>query len=115
MEIPWRNVSNFQDVGKLKNSNPLSTLCTPLGQPFVEIATHIQSLGYADAPDYGLIKRLLQSAIPNTPVPFEWMIAHPKDPKVKPLKGSQFDPTGFLLEIAPFWSTVQKNGDCLLL
>ena len=110
--IPWRGAP-ASDIGNLKKNNPISTLVAPLGEKFVNIAKHIESLGYADAPNYKLIQENLAGGEP-TPVEFEWMNTQPPT-RMKPNPSFNWDPTGFLLALSPHFNQAEPNSGCLLI
>ena len=111
LEIPWRG-ANTADVGTLKKNNPISKLVEPLGENFVNIAKHIESLGFSDAPNYKMIQENLAGA-QETPVEFEWMEAKPRQ-QIKHNPNYNWDPTGFLQSLAPHLLYNEQKGGCLL-
>ena len=116
MPIPWRGIPTLSEVASLKKNNPISKLCEPLGEGFVEIAKHIESLGYADAPNYALMKEAMNKAISETPTEkeFQWMTQNPPE-NVKVAPENNWDPCGFLLYMAPHLRQNGKEGGCLLI
>lgn len=117
--LPWKGVTFQMDAIQKKLDNQLSKLMEALGPSFVEIGRHIESLGFADAPDYKLMRELcLRGAVPTQHL-FQWMEAHPSDPnfeKAAKILKNPYDPTGFLIEMAPFMIPEQeKKGGCVLI
>ena len=119
VELPWKGVTFQMDVIQKKLDHPLSQLLEALGPSFVEIGRHIESLEFADAPDYKLMRELcLRGAVPEQQL-YQWMSVPPQDPNfekaAKVLKNA-YDPTGFLIEMAPFMIPEREGkGKCLLL
>ena len=109
--LPWLGETSPYEVGRLKHEHSLVSLCEPLGQGFVAVAEHIESLEYADAPDYQFMHEQLESEMAHTAVPFEWMELPPEKP-VEP--GGKWDPTGFLVAMSPFLQPPEE-GKCLLI
>ena len=96
--LPWMFTQGITEIGAMKNKHKLSALCGPLGAGFVEFANHIESLGFADAPDYQLLHRALAKSMVNNPCVYQWQgITVPGAPP-----GGNNDPTGFLLKLVPY-------------
>ena len=109
--LPWINEPSVAEIGRLKNENSLTTLCEPLGAGFVAVAEHIESLEFADTPDYQFMHEQLAGEMAHTSVPFEWMALQPDSP-TEP--GGKWDPTGFLVAISPFLQT-RSGNQCILI
>jgi serine/threonine protein kinase len=102
--LPWKGSNFGMDVAKSKLDNPLSALLAQIGPNFVEIGKHIEGLGFTSAPDYGLMKELCLRGVQPAPFAFEWMAIPPQNPKLTRIAErmkNDFDPTGFLLDLAP--------------
>lgn len=117
--LPWVQESNPMEIGKMKQDNPISELCTPLGHGFVEVAEHIETLGFADTPDYESMHQSLSKQMATTSVPFEWMDIYPlKDgnkAQQTPDQDNNFDPSGFLMSLAPFLAPESEQKECNLI
>ena len=113
LPIPWRGIPSMSEVANLKKSNSLSSLFEPLGEKFVNIAKHIESLGYADAPNYKLIQENLVGG-EETPTEFEWMSQRPTE-SIHPHHDNNWDPTGFLLSMCPYLINSESKDSCLLI
>jgi serine/threonine protein kinase len=117
LRLPWRGVTFSMDLQREKVDNPLSTLLEQIGPSFAEMGKHIEGLQFETAPNYRLLKELCLKDVEKPPVPFEWMGAQPQNGKFTAAASklrSNFDPTGFGLEQAPYlWE--QAGGGCLLL
>ena len=96
--LPWGGQDTIEQMGEMKHKYPLDILLIPLGEAFVEIGKHVESLQYSDTPNYALMHQILRKSI-TTEKPFQWMALNPtlspKKSKEIPLEN---DPTGFLVE-----------------
>ena len=108
--LPWQYIQGIDEIGKLKNQNKLSDLCKPLGSGFVEFAKHIESLGYTDNPDYSLLHKELAKHFNNDLPPYQWMTIDINGTK----NGGSNDPTGFLLNLAPYIKSEQNKSHCFI-
>lgn len=116
VSLPWKGAFQY-DVARIKKEHPISQLCEPLGPQFVEIAQHIESLGFADAPNYNLIRQICNKNPDENSQPFQWMTVPAKNKKFMQFAqatGAPFDPTGFIYELAPHMvpkkSSKNSNG-----
>ena len=111
--LPWGGQDTIEQMGEMKHKYPLDILLIPLGEAFVEIGKHVESLQYSDTPNYALMHQILRKSI-TTEKPFQWMALNPtlspKKSKEIPLEN---DPTGFLVENCPFLQISKEN--CLLI
>lgn len=114
--LPWSSNDNLETIGELKKNHPLSMIIAQLGDNFVEIAKHIESLGFTDAPNYKMMHELLRKQASGTEVPFEWMTVKINDDKKKPDNEGKYpiDPTGFLVSLSPYLAEIKKDS-CLLI
>lgn len=58
--LPWRKIRDKDQIGEMKSQYNNDELVTDLPVEFLKIMKHIQSLGYADRPDYDFIYNLLE-------------------------------------------------------
>ncbi|OHT01187.1 CK1 family protein kinase [Tritrichomonas foetus] len=109
--LPWRGAMDPSEAGELKKANPISKLMEPFGPGFVEVAKHIESLNYADAPNYPRMKEWAIHGANKSAV-FQWMTTPSNDPQFLHLATSNhlnFDPTGILLELSPYMVSGKKT------
>jgi serine/threonine protein kinase len=105
VRLPWKGHNYEPDVARMKAENPLSALMAPLGPGYEEMGRHIEALEFASPPDYQLLKTLAIRDAQPPPVMFQWMGLKPANGKITKMAAkvkNAFDPTGFLLEGAPY-------------
>lgn len=104
MKLPWKGCANPMDACQIKIDSSLSALLAQISPSFEAIGKHIEDLGFADSPNYALMKELCMKDVTPEPVPYEWMTVKAKEAKferVAKAAKNEFDPTGVLLELAP--------------
>jgi serine/threonine protein kinase len=115
--LPWKGQSFEMDIIRAKTENSLGLLLSQISPGFGELGRYIETLEFATAPNYGLMKSLaIQDAQPP-PTMFQWMGVRPRDPKFEVIARkmkNHFDPTGMLLELCP-WILTEQKGNCLML
>ncbi|XP_054153034.1 tau-tubulin kinase homolog Asator-like [Oppia nitens] len=74
--LPWRKVKDKDSVGLMKASFDHRLLLKHLPQDFRQFLEHIESLQYADSPDYQLLNAVFERAIRRRGIrcedPFDW-------------------------------------------
>lgn len=58
--LPWRRIKEKEVIGNLKQKLTNAELVSTLPPQFLSFMAHLNSLGYADEPDYNHLKRLLR-------------------------------------------------------
>lgn len=113
-KLPWTLKDPVDKITSMKNENSLQSIVQPLGPEFVEIAKHIESLGFMDTPDYAFIHKQLASKI-ATEIPYQWMSIKPEGVTIKiDTSANNFDPTGFLISMGHEFKLINKSA-CLLI
>ncbi|KAH0795567.1 CK1 family protein kinase [Histomonas meleagridis] len=106
--LPWMSTQGIQEIGNIKKQHKLSVLCKPLGPGFVEFANHVESLGFADEPNYQLLHRALAKNIVKNQYLYQWQGI--KVQNAQP--GGNNDPTGFLLSLMPYMTEAEPESKC---
>jgi casein kinase 1 len=112
--LPWSTKDSIETIGELKKSNPISMMIAQLGGDFVDIAKHVEGLGFADTPNYRMMHETLRKNASLTELPFEWMTVEVQKRHQDVQKFSN-DPTGFLISLSPYMDMIEKDGSCFLI
>lgn len=59
-ELPWQPVKDLNAICEWKGLARLEGLCRTSGVPWYLFMDHCRKLGFAETPDYSLLRRLLQ-------------------------------------------------------
>ncbi|EAX83357.1 CK1 family protein kinase [Trichomonas vaginalis G3] len=114
-KLPWQTDDHVDDIERFKQKYELAMVVNPLGQPFKDIATYIQSLDYSDTPDYAKIHKLILDNIPETQFPYQWMKFTPEDVVFRfDPSANNYDPTGFIISKCPQFKYLNTKK-CLLI
>ena len=74
--LPWRKISNRDQVGNMKEAYDHQLLLKHLPLEFKQFLEHLQSLNYADKPDYTMLRGLFKRAMKRRGIrhvdPFDW-------------------------------------------
>ena len=74
--LPWRKMRDKEQIGEMKIKYNTEELVSDLPTEFLKILQHIQSLAYADKPDYNFIYSLLEKAGSSVNLdentPYDW-------------------------------------------
>ncbi|XP_057316958.1 uncharacterized protein LOC130657967 isoform X2 [Hydractinia symbiolongicarpus] len=74
--LPWRKLKDKEEVGKYKKAYDDKMLLKHIPSEFKQFLAHIKSLGYADRPDYKLLRQCCEDALSKRGIrhsdPFDW-------------------------------------------
>lgn len=74
--LPWRKLKDKEEVGKYKKAYDDKMLLKHIPSEFKQFLAHIKSLGYADRPDYNLLRQCCEDALSKRGIrhsdPFDW-------------------------------------------
>jgi serine/threonine protein kinase len=115
--LPWKGQTHEMDVIRAKTESSLGTLLGQISPAFAEMGGYIESLEFASAPNYAMLKALAIRDAQPPPIMFQWMQTKPRNAKFAAIAARMkpvFDPTGSLMELCP-WPLAEQKGDCLLL
>jgi len=75
--LPWRKLRDKDKIGEMKKEGVGPYLVSSLPPQILAFMDHLQTLEYADQPDYQLLKKLLQQSLAacsggNANKPFPW-------------------------------------------
>ncbi|KAG4071470.1 hypothetical protein HA402_011624 [Bradysia odoriphaga] len=75
-QLPWRKIKDKEQVGLMKEKYDHRLLLKHLPSDLKQFLEHIQSLGYADKPDYAMLASLFERCMKRRGVkdsdPFDW-------------------------------------------
>jgi len=82
-ELPWRRIKDKDHVGSVKMQHHTPELVAGLPSQFLDFMNYLKSLGFADEPDYGRLRRyfleMLKEAGGDVTSPFDWEKAQSKN------------------------------------
>lgn len=75
-QLPWRKIKDKEQVGLMKEKYDHRLLLKHLPSDFKQFLEHIQSLSYADKPDYGMLASLFERCMKRRAIketdPYDW-------------------------------------------
>ncbi|XP_047513657.1 tau-tubulin kinase homolog Asator isoform X2 [Pieris napi] len=75
-QLPWRKIKDKEQVGLMKEKYDHRLLLKHLPSELRQFLEHVQSLEYADAPDYGMLAALLERCCKRRGIkdtdPYDW-------------------------------------------
>ncbi|XP_055317380.1 tau-tubulin kinase homolog Asator isoform X5 [Sitodiplosis mosellana] len=75
-QLPWRKIKDKEQVGLMKEKYDHKLLLKHLPSDLTKFLEHIQSLSYADKPDYGMLSTLFERCMKRRGVketdPYDW-------------------------------------------
>eukprot|EP00736_Rhodelphis_marinus_P001530 Rmarinus@m.17399 len=110
--LPWRRVKDKEQIGKIKDQYNGPQLVELLPPEFLKFMQHIQSIEYADTPDYAYLDSLLKSIQIHEGVqddaPFDWELP-PSSIAAASLSGSHGSNKGGGIRSQSFHGTPMQN------
>ena len=75
-QLPWRKIKDKEQVGLMKEKYDHRLLLKHLPSDFRQLLEHLQTLEYADKPDYAMLLGLFERTMKRRGVrdtdPFDW-------------------------------------------
>mmetsp|Transcript_10419 Transcript_10419/g.38693 ORF Transcript_10419/g.38693 Transcript_10419/m.38693 type:complete len:419 (+) Transcript_10419:491-1747(+) len=86
--LPWRKLKSKEQIGEVKEQSTNVSLVKDLPDEFRLFMEHLQSLGYADEPDYQYLRDLLKDIMVregySMDTPFDWDLMAGSGPPMSP-------------------------------